>query len=475
MCICQSRYMNDKNNTINELRTIVKQQAREISELKKQFGTITELHAKEIAEMRELHANEISELKKQLIKYINPNTPSSSNKHIKPNTQGLKSKGAKKGAPVGHKGTTRMQIIDRTEEIDTDVCPNCKSHNLKDKQVFKRIIENIPEPIVPEVVESNVHKKKCLDCGHVFIPKYNTTPLKGKFGLNIMILVIFLKFILRGVLRKTAFFLDDGIALKLTPASVNAIVKRVADAAETEYNDLKERIRTAKIVYADETSFSVLGKNQWVWVFRTSDDILLVIRPSRGNKIVKEILGEEFNGTVVCDCWRAYDFLQPNANLQRCWAHLLRKSGDLNKSATGRHFHEKLKKLFKQIKEFNTSNPTGEQRIEKYAVMTKELKKIVSYYRKYEPVLPVAKYVNNNLGNWFTCVKIKGVEPTNNFAEQAIRETVVVRKIIGAFRSETGKENYEALASLIASWQLKKLNLKVELKNMLVKNLCFCC
>ena len=47
-----------------------------------------------------------------------------------------------------------------------------------------------------------------------------------------MVLVIFLKFILRGVLRKTTSFLDSGFALKLTPASVNAIVKRVSKAAE---------------------------------------------------------------------------------------------------------------------------------------------------------------------------------------------------------------------------------------------------
>ncbi|MBI4438601.1 transposase, partial [Candidatus Woesearchaeota archaeon] len=37
--------------------------------------------------------------------------------------------------------------------------------------------------------------------------------------------------------------------------------------------------------------------------------------------------------------------------------------------------------------------------------------------------------------SWFTCIKHENVEPTNNNAEQAIRETVIVRKIIGAFRS----------------------------------------
>ena len=84
------------------------------------------------------------------------------------------------------------------------------------------------------------------------------------------------------------------------------------------------------------------------------------------------------------------------------------------------------------------------------------------------------KGINFNLGNWFTCIKVEGIEPTNNFAEQALRESVLVRKIIGAFRSETGKENYETLASVITSWQLKGLDLKNELKQMLIKNLCFC-
>ena len=83
-------------------------------------------------------------------------------------------------------------------------------------------------------------------------------------------------------------------------------------------------------------------------------------------------------------------------------------------------------------------------------------------------------YINFNLERWFTCIKIEGIEPTNNFAERALRESVLVRKIIGAFRSEIGKKNYETLASVIASWQLKGLDLKVELKKMLVNNLCFC-
>jgi len=234
------------------------------------------------------------------------------------------------------------------------------------------------------------------------------------------------------------------------------------------------RVRNAEKVYVDETSFSVLGKNQWVWVFRTTSDILLVIRPSRGSNVLEEILGREYSGVVICDCWRAYNFLSSTALIQRCWAHLLRKSGDLSDTVPGRHLHEKLLTLFTEIKKFNEGNPTERQRKLRYRKMTAKLKKLTTYYSRYEHLTGVVKYINFNLENWFTCIKVAGIEPTNNYAEQAIRETVIVRKIIGAFRSETGKQNYETLASLIATWQLSGLDLKTQLRQMLLKNLCFC-
>ena len=411
-------------------------------------------------------------LQKELAKYKNSNTPSSANKHLKPDTSGKQAKkNSKRGAPKGHMGKTRHQIPTRKEVVDSVECPNCHGNHLKDEKIIKQIIEEIQEPIAPEIIEGEIHEKKCLDCGTIFIPPQNTLPLKGSFGINLMILIIFIKFILRGVLRKTSSFLEVSHAFDITPASINEMIRRAAEAADTEYELLKLKIRNAAIIYIDETSFSVLGKNQWVWVFRTATDILLVIRPSRGNNVLEEILGKNYSGSIICDCWRAYNFLE-FTNIQRCWSHLLRKSKELI-SVAGIHMHKKLKELFEEIKQFNLSVHTTEERRNKYDEMTAQLKEIIDYYSKYPELNTLVKYINFNLGNWFTCIKIEGIEPTNNFAERALRESVLVRKIIGAFRSETGKENYETLASVIASWQLKGLGLKNELKQMLIKNLCF--
>lgn len=415
---------------------------------------------------------ENEKLKRELRKYKNPNTPPSANQHLKPAASKIIDvKPHRRGAPFGHEGSTRSQKeCGEPRHITAQQCPQCQSKDLQIIGHKQQQQEEIPPEIKPEAVNITRDICKCNKCHLKFIARDNQTPLQGRFGINLIVLVIFLKFIVRGVLRKTTSFLEASFALKLAPASVQAIIERAAQAGEKEYAALKEKIRAAKLLYIDETSFSVLGKNWWVWVFRSDTDLLLVIRNSRGNNVLEEILGKDYAGIVVCDCWRAYDFLT-NAILQRCWAHLLRKSKELE-SVAGRHFHKKLSVLFDEIIKFNSTKKSEKQRLRKYAQMTRKLQKIVNHYSKSDECQAVAKYIDFHIESWFTCIKIAGIQPTNNYAEQAIRETVLVRKIIGAFRSVNGTKTYETLASLIATWQLQKLDIKKELTRMLSANLC---
>ena len=436
---------------------------REKINLEKEIENLAEKLAKE-REQRE-------DIERELKKYKNSNTPPSAHKHLKPNTQSAK-KSRRLGAPKGHIGTTRSKKKgDEQRLIAAEECPGCHSKNIEVLSVQKQQIEEMPPDIKPSIINVEREVCRCNACKMKFLARDGHTPLQGRFGINLMVLVLFLRFILRGVLRKTATFLHAGFALQLAPASVQAIIARAAQAAETEFEQLKQRICEARIVYVDETSFSVLGKNWWVWVFRSDTDILLVVRDSRGNDVLEEILGKLFTGVVVCDCWRAYDFLS-SASIQRCWAHLLRKSKELSETVTGRHFHRKLIALFDEIKQFNAKEPTERQRQRKYRQMTAKLQKILEYYARYDDCRSVVKYANFHLESWFTCIRIAHVEPTNNYAEQAIRETVMVRKIIGAFRSESGAKVYEALASLLATWQLQQRDVRQELQRMLTTNLC---
>jgi transposase len=84
----------------------------------------------------------------------------------------------------------------------------------------------------------------------------------------------------------------------------------------------------------------------------------------------------------------------------------------------------------------------------------------------------VVKYIKNGLGCWYTCLLYPGMQPTNNLAEQSIREHVIVEKIIGTFRSIKGSENYQYISSLLATWKLQGLNIVDETENLLRKELC---
>ena len=83
-----------------------------------------------------------------------------------------------------------------------------------------------------------------------------------------------------------------------------------------------------------------------------------------------------------------------------------------------------------------------------------------------------AQYLKNGLGSWHTCLLHPGMQPTNNLAEQAIREHVIQRKIIGCFRSTRGPENYARIASVLATWRLQGKNVSEELENLLRRELC---
>ena len=317
---------------------------------------------------------------------------------------------------------------------------------------------------------------ECEDCGATFTAEDKRCPKKGRFGVELMIFIVLLKFLPRAVLRKITEFMSYTLDFKITAASVNEIISRVADASTEEHNKLLERIRGSPKVYVDETSFSVLGntkpeKKWWLWVFRTDTDILIVFHKSRGRYILDEILGEKYSGIVICDGWSAYKFLK-NAIIQRCRAHLLRYAKEYKKDIVGKKLYKELKLMFEEIKLFRESNPDKEARQEKHKEFVSRMESLLKEYSGYEHLEKVITYLKNGKNDWFTCVLYKNVEPTNNFAEQTVREPVIVRKIIGAFRSENGAANYAKLASLIATWKLNDKNIKDELRAVIVDNLC---
>jgi transposase len=424
-------------------------------------------------EINKLLQLENQKLKNRLAFYENPHTPSSARKLPK-KTDEKKPERKKRGAPKGHKGATRPKPEPQDViEVVADECEKCGSHNIEDSdKIRKRIIEDIMSSVQAlQAIQFNQHTVICKDCGHEFISKHPDCPNEGNFGPNLLVYITILKYHLRGTIRKIKEFLDYKDDFQISPKGILDALNRVGMTCKKEYDQLIRKIRTAAWVHIDETGFHVNGEKWWLWAFRTDkDEVLITIEPSRGRKVLDKILGKDWNIPVIVDGWKSYWHLPI---IQRCWSHLLREV-DAFKSVSkkGKQLSRRIHGMFKDLREFIDSGPSMEQRKEQKGIWDREIEDLVKRFSRNKKLIKPLKYIENGFGNWFTCLLYPGMEPTNNLGEQAIRENVIIRKIIGTFRSENGSQYYQYIASLLSTWRLQGKNMFDELYTVIRKNLC---
>jgi len=429
----------------------------------------------ELEKENEKLKNEIKDLKNRLLFYENPNTPPSARKIQKEDKTSTESFHVpkKRGAPNGHKGATRpKKEPDEIKEVIADHCEKCNSSNIeKQEKCETAVIEDLPTPQKIKTTQYNRWEVKCKDCGHKFISKDPDCPKEGNFGIFLLVYIVMLKFHLRGVIRKIEDYLLQYNNFEISPKGIHDILLRVGNACKNDYEEKIKKIRSAAWRYIDETGININGKNCWLWIFRTDrNETLVVIRKSRGKKVLEEILGPEHKGANVSDGWKAYCWID---TLQRCWAHLLREVDHCkDASENGKRFSEEVHTCFKKLRNFLDSNPSDEERKVKKTIFEKELEDVAAKYSDFKELQKPLTYLKNGFGCWYTCLLYPGMEPTNNLGEQAMREHVIMRKIIGCFRSENGAQNYQYISSLLATSRLQGKNGFEELEKVLRQELC---
>ncbi|MEA2055213.1 MAG: IS66 family transposase [Candidatus Thermoplasmatota archaeon] len=411
-------------------------------------------------------------LENRLKLYENPHTPPSKQRFKKGGRGGNIFSG-RRGAPKGHHGATRKTPEpDEAIPVTADCCPDCGCNLGESENIETVIIEDLPPPQKIVVKRYEFHTYICPCCGLKFTTKHDDCPKTGVFGVDLLTYITMLRFHLRGVLRRTQSFLYHLCSFSISTAGIHNVLLRVGDACKNEYFRRLQQVKTARWRYTDETGFHVNGEKWWLWNFRTDQDVsLAVIRKSRGSKVLREIYGEKPpNGGNIVDGWRAYNYLE---NVQRCWAHLLREVDDYKeKSEHGKHLSEEIHQKYQMLKDFLGKDPPMKKRKHQKNIWDLEIAELVEKYSRFTELSKPVKYIKFGRDCWYTCLLYPGMEPTNNLGEQAIREHVVMRKIIGTFRSERGSENYQYIASMFATWRLQGKNVFDELERLLRRELC---
>ena len=402
----------------------------------------------------------IAELEQRLLAYENAHTPPSKQRFKKnPPTE---PKG-KLGAKVGHEKWEREQPTptETIEHTETH-CPKCNHQLDKPLKVVRKIVEDIPEPTPVIVTEHLISHYKCGHCGKIIVPKVKLP--QGSFGYNLQTEIALLNVDSRLPLRKIKSILKRTHNLEITDAHIYKMLHTMSNKLSCEYEKNIQLIRASPFVHADETGMSVDGKNYYLWVFTNGVTTIFTITKTRSKKTINEILGENYSGIIICDGWSAYSNYTPR--IQRCWAHILREAKYLTeKIPLFKIFYERLCEMFAQIKELL------EQPIEKrkpaYEKLYKQLTKLMDCMESHREYKKLATKIRNGGKNWFTCLLYPNIEPTNNLAEQTIREPIIRRKIFGCLDNQKGAQTFSINTSLITTWKQQKLDLFQTIKQNL--------
>jgi len=358
----------------------------------------------------------------------------------------------KQGGQPGHERHQRTPFSE--EELDQhwlwryDECPCCGGHLVDDAQPSEPLQrgELLDLPIVKE--QHDRQRQRCTGCQKTFLPEFPEDLRKaGLVGPRLTALVGFLKGACHMSYGSIRRYFRDVIGVKISRGMLGKLVQKVSDALAEPYEALLAMLQQESRLNVDETGHKENGRRMWTWCFRAYLYTVYKISPSRGSKVLVEVLGKEFNGILGCDYFSAYrkymkDF---NVAVQFCLAHFIRdvkflaEHPNKRNRAHGERLLADLRRLFGVIhrREQYASQATFQQALQKAreelvwnatmeSPQTRESEALAERFRQHTE-------------SYFRFITEPNVEPTNNLAEQAIRFVAIHRRLTQGTRSEDGR------------------------------------
>ncbi len=252
------------------------------------------------------------------------------------------------------------------------------------------------------------------------------------------------------------------LGVPISTGSVCRILNQAAKSVNETYQQLLSKVPDLAILNADETGWPLGSKLNWLWVLVSPLFVVFKIGP-RTAQTLQEIIGENFNGILCCDRFRAY-FKAHGGRFQFCWAHLIRNFIGLASTCLGRDAQdlsrwmlEESKRLFHIWHMFTAGDITRSELIKLSVPIRARMAACLKKYQTSETPR-VGRFAGNLLLCWdglFTFLYHEGVEPTNNIAEQAVRSPVMWRRICQGNKTEQGAWETERLLTVIHTCRMQ--------------------
>ena len=234
--------------------------------------------------------------------------------------------------------------------------------------------------------------------------------------------------------------------------------QRLALQAQPIYQALIEALRVCAVVHGDETGWRIGTLSAWLWVFANQKMTVYTIETSRGHEVALNILGKEFKGVLVSDCFLAYDHHElENWLKQKCLSHLLKDLKELTETKVRGAvcFAREVKELLQSalgLKAQKSQLPVRAYQRQAQALETR-LDKLIDAKRQLTDPDNVrfAKRLRKHRKHILRFLYVNELDATNNLAERQLRPAVITRKTNGCNRTSEGAQTHAILGSVLAT------------------------
>jgi Transposase IS66 family len=207
---------------------------------------------------------------------------------------------------------------------------------------------------------------------------------------------------------------------------------------------------TPSDVHADETRARIIGKDVYVWVFTSLEEVAFVLSESREASTAQNFLAD-FKGVLVSDFYTGCDSI--DCIQQRCLIHLMR---DINEDLCKQPFNEEMKGIARGFADL--LRPIIES-VDRFGLKARHLRKhraaAERFYREMfnrtdetDIAVGYQRRFEKAQDRLFTFLERDGIPWNNNNAEHAIKAFARLRNVIGGTSTFKGLREYLILLSI---------------------------
>ena len=353
-------------------------------------------------------------------------------------------------------------------------CPDCGGA-VEVTGAASQYQEDLP-PVRPLVRRFDIEVGHCSQCRrrvqgrHALQTSDALGAASAQLGPGVVALVVELH--TRGglPLAKVADLLQTRFGLQVTPGGLANLLHRAARDATPAYEALREQVRNAPVVTADETGWRVGARGHWLWAAVTPTTTVYAICAGRGFEDAQAVLGADFDGVLVRDGWVVYR-RYTNGEHQTCLQHLGRRCEHLQDvhphSPWAGQVHDVLQAGLALRDRRDAGGLSDHGLATARGRLLAGLSRLIDNPPPLDDAERFAAHLASEFPAIFTFLWDPSVDATNWRAEQAIRPAVVIRKVCGGNRTRKGADTQQVLASVVRTARQRNLDLPALFATML--------